>query len=340
MRRAVAALTVAFAAAGAAPAHASLVYVKYATGSGYKPSVWTAADDGSARRRLAAGTDPRISPDGTSVAYATVPQARTGRSALRIVPAAGGASRVVLPRLINSIELDWSPDSRRLLALTGPELGPYRLVVLDAATGAQRTLAKGFFSGASFSPDGTQVVFSRAAKDTYPQHSDLYVAGTDAGDPVRITRDGRSLSPLWGPVFIAFTHATPRKNDAPVYNIWRIAPDGTARAAITRDRVPSLVSGLTPTQFSADGTRLLTQFGGQDTSYAVTVNPSTGKERVIGPKAENGYYATALSKDGSTILVATGGFDPGNRHDVATVPYAGGRPTVLVRNAFLPDWNR
>ena len=27
-------------------------------------------------------------------------------------------------------------------------------------------------------------------------------------------------------------------------------------------------------------------------------------------------------------------------HDVVTVPYAGGRPTILVRDAFSPDWTR
>ena len=55
---------------------------------------------------------------------------------------------------------------------------------------------------------------------------------------------------------------------------------------------------------------------------------------------ETGLRATRLSADGTTVLGATGGFDPDGRHDVVTVPYAGGKPTLLARNAFNPDWTR
>jgi len=40
------------------------------------------------------------------------------------------------------------------------------------------------------------------------------------------------------------------------------------------------------------------------------------------------------------VLGATGGFEPGPGHDVATVPYGGGKPKVLAKNAFEPDWSR
>ena len=39
------------------------------------------------------------------------------------------------------------------------------------------------------------------------------------------------------------------------------------------------------------------------------------------------------------VLATTGGFDPSGRHDIVTVPYAGGPPKVLVRDGFLPSWN-
>ena len=44
------------------------------------------------------------------------------------------------------------------------------------------------------------------------------------------------------------------------------------------------------------------------------------------------------TKDGTTVIGATGGFDPAGRHNVVTVPFAGGRPKVLVHNAFAPTW--
>lgn len=325
----------------APPVHAGLVYVKNLASIRYQPSVWLAEVDGSGARRLASGSTPKLSPDGRTVAYASNGVRPSYRSSLRVVPAAGGASKVLLSRVNDPYDdLRWSPDSRHLAALAGPELGPFRLVVLDAVTGAQREVARGFFSGVSFSPDGAHLVYSRSPVEDYATRSDLYVAPIDGGPPVRITQDGRSIAPLWGPASIVYTHATPRRHDAPVFNLWRVMPDGSGRAAITHDRVPRLLSGLTPTAFSADGARLLAQFGGQDTSYAVTVDPATGHERVLGRRAENGYLATALSRDGRRILASTGGFDPANRSDVVSLPYAGGRPTVLVRRADLPDWNR
>ena len=109
---------------------------------------------------------------------------------------------------------------------------------------------------------------------------------------------------------------------------------------LTHTHVDPLLFGLTPTDWSADGTRLLAEFGGQDTSYAVTVNPQTGAQRPVAKAAERSLVGAALSADGSTILGSTGGFEPGPRHDVVSVPYAGGHTTVLARNAFEPDWNR
>ena len=44
------------------------------------------------------------------------------------------------------------------------------------------------------------------------------------------------------------------------------------------------------------------------------------------------YYGTAEAREG--------GYDPGDPHDVVTIPYTGGIPTVLVKNAFSPDWTR
>ena len=40
------------------------------------------------------------------------------------------------------------------------------------------------------------------------------------------------------------------------------------------------------------------------------------------------------------MLGSTGGFDPGPDHNVAAVPYGGGKAKVLVKDAFEPDWSR
>ena len=55
---------------------------------------------------------------------------------------------------------------------------------------------------------------------------------------------------------------------------------------------------------------------------------------------ESGTVGFDLSADGKTILGHTGGPDPGDAHDVVTVPYGGGEQDVIVEDAAYPDWTR
>jgi Tol biopolymer transport system component len=330
------------AALCAAPASATLVYERTPT----KPSVWVAADDGSGPRRLAAGSGPRIAPNGRTIVYSVVGNPRTYRPDLMVVPADGSTA----PRLLargwrEPTTFAWSPDSKSIAALVGPELGARRLALIDVATGAQRTLARGFFSGVSFSPAGDQLLYARAARDDrYPPPSDVYRAAVAGGAAVRITSDHRSLIPLWGPndrvVFAKLVDAA-RRRYGPKSELYLMAPDGSGVRRLTKTKVDPLLVGLVPTAWSADGTRLLAEFGGQDTSFAETVDPVTGAHRPVVKAVENGFVGTDLSGDGTTILGATGGWDTGSgRHDVVAIPYGGGPARVLARRAYAPDWNR
>jgi hypothetical protein len=118
-----------------------------------------------------------------------------------------------------------------------------------------------------------------------------------------------------------------------------VRPDGTGRHRITHMRIPSLLSGLVPLDFSADGRRLVAEFEGQDTSVGFTVNPATGRTRSLSRNQESGFVAADLSRDGRTVLGTTGGPDPLEPRDVVTKPYGGGHATVLVRHAAFPDWS-
>ncbi len=360
---------------GVAPvtARATLVFVR----NPLKPTVWAAADDGAGKRRVARGTNPDVSPDGQWIAYMRLNEGRVYRPRLMVVPAGGGAP----PRLLakgwwEPYVFAWSPDSSTIATVRGPELGRRRLVLIDVASGAQRTIATGYFSGVSFAPEGGQLVYSRAAKETFPPRSDVYRldllpagaqsialgaltsrltrehgslsrAPTEFGllaeRPHRLTRDYRSLSPLWGPngkiVFVKLLGAR-RRRYAPKNELYLMDPSGGAVRRLTHTRVGPLLSGLTPTQWSADGDRLLAEFGGQDTSYAVTVSPRTGAQRTLTKARERGFVGTSLSADGSRVLGMTGGYEPGPGHDVLSIPYGGGRGKVLARNAFQPDWSR
>jgi Tol biopolymer transport system component len=332
MRAALAAVLSAASLVAAAPAAATIVFEK----SPFRPTVWAAADDGSARVQLGSGELPRISPDGAAVAYET-PYSATTRPALRIVAVTGGASRLLLKPVWFSFR--FAPDSRTIAAVTGREAGRKRLVLIDVAGGRVRTVAHGQFAGFGFSPDGTSLVYARALENRYPPRSDLLVTAVAGGLSSRLTADHRSVDPAWGAAGIAFARLRrpTRRGDAYKQDIYLLDPATRLVRRVTTTKVPFLLSGLDPVSWSADGTRLLAEFGGQDTSYAETVDPLTGIVRRAGRRAD-GIVGHDLSADGSTILATTGGYDPGDPHDVVTIPYAGGRPTVLVQDAFNPDW--
>jgi Tol biopolymer transport system component len=320
-----------------AAAQATLTYVKNPS----KPVVFAAADNGSAAHKVDSGSNPRVSPDGLTIAYRH--EGPGHAQELKLALAAGGPSRTVLTGLQDSFYLAFSPDSKTIAALRGPELGKRKLVLIDVATGTQRTVASGYFSDFSFSPDGTEIAYSVAASEKYPLHSDVFKAPVAAGKSVQVTHDGKSQDPLWGPtekiVFVKQLGAKNRKY-GPKNELFLMNPNGSGQKRLTHTKVDPLLQGLFPTESSADGKRLLAEFEGQDTSYAVTVNLQSGAQRPLDKVGEQGFVGTALSSDGTTVLGFTGGFEPGPDHNVATVPYGGGKAKTLVENAFEPDWSR
>ncbi len=329
----------------AATAQATLVFSR----NPFSPTVWSAADNGSGKRQLASGSNPRVSPDGQLVAFLHQGKGRSAQPELMLAPADGSAP---VSRLASgwreTSAFDWSPDSASIAAVLGPELGAKRLVLIDTVSGAQQTIATGFFSGVSFAPEGGQLVYSRAASEDFPPSSDVYRYDIPKGEtlravqPVRLTRDGRSLAPLWGPnsriVFVKQLGAKQRKY-GPKNELFLMNPAGKQVRRLTHTKVDPLLQGLYPTAWSDSGNQLLAEFNGQDTSYAVTVNPKTGAQRPVTKAREQGFAGTALSADGKSILGMTGGFEPGPGHKVLSIPYQGGHPMLLAKNAFDPDWS-
>lgn len=322
-----------------AAAEATLVYVK----NPMKPAVFAANDNGGGAFKVGLGSNPHVSPDGDVIAFQH--ESSGGKRELKLAAAAGGGSATVLPNLQDSTYVTFSPDSKLVAALRGSELGKRSLVLIDVVSGTLlRTVATGYFSGVSFSPDGTELAYSVAASEKYPQKSNVFAAPVAGGKAVQLTSDGISQAPLWGPngkiVFVKQLGAKTRKY-GPKNELYLMNANGSQQKRLTHTQVGQLLTGLVPTQWSANGQRLLAEFGGQDTSYAVTVNPKTGAQKPLDKMGdgEQGVVGTALSKDGTTVLGATGGFEPGPSHQVVTIPYGGGKPKTLVKNAFEPDWS-
>jgi Tol biopolymer transport system component len=299
--------------------------------------------------KLAPGTNPHVSPDGKAVAYNAVKGNSFG-SELFVGPADGSApASKLLGNWREPFRFAWSPDSSTIAALRGPELGKRTLVLIDVTSGSQQVVATGYFGGIGFDPDGGRLVYARAGSEKFPLRSDVFRFDVPIGKPVRfippvrLTHDHRSTDPLWGPngkiVFVKLLGAKQRKY-GPKNELYLMNENGGRVRRLTHTNVDPLLQGLYPTQWSANGRRLLTELEGQDTTYAVTVNPRTGAQRPLVKATEQGFLGWALSADGKLVLGSTRGFEPGPGNDVATVPYAGGKAKVLAKNAFEPSWSR
>lgn len=322
-----------------AAAQATLTYVK----NPMKPSVYVANDNGGGAFRVGPGSNPHLSPDGDVLAYAH--EDSSGKRVLKLAATAGGGSATVMTGLQDSFHLAFSPDSKLVAALRGPEIGKSNLVLLDVTSGTfLRRLDSGWFSGFSFSPDGTELVYGKSASEDLVANTDVYRVPIAGGKPARLTKDRASMEPLWGPnekiVFVKLLGAKQRKY-GPKNELFLMNAQGNGVKRLTNTKVPPLLQGLFPTDWSANGSRLLAEFQGQDTSYAVVVNPRTGAQRPVAGTGETGFVGTDLSADGTLVLGFNGGFDPGIRnHKVQTVPYGGGKPKTLVKEAFEPSWSR
>jgi hypothetical protein len=322
-------LGAAFALLVAAPAHATLVYVKDA--GEFDTRVWVADDDGTQPRKVGLGHSPRISDDGRWIAW--IQPGTPDRLMMRLADRSRKARIVARSSFVG--EFHFTPDSKSLGLVLGR-----RLFVYDIREREEVRVASGVIRGFSFSPDSASVVFGTAGRnDAVDAPSDLYSVRLDDSTRRRITRDRKSLNPLWGPTGIIHDRMRPRGGDAPTYNLFEIQPDGGSLRRITRLRVPALMSGLVPLELSGNGSRMLAEFIGQDSSLAFRVNPATGKTKALDDDFENGLVGFDLTADGRTVLGHTGGPDPSAQHNVVTMPYGGGEPEVLVRRASFPDWN-
>ena len=187
---------------------------------------------------LAGAADPRISPDGTRVAYhvwSIDEDANDYRGAIWVAPLDGSAE----PRRFTSGERRdamprWSPDGRWLAFVStrgdGPKT-PANLYVIPAEGGEARRLTdrKESVEAIAWSPDSTRIAFaSRVRDDAYDQEEDekrraprrvtrlfykldsvgwttdrrkhIFVVDLDGGEPRQVTEgDCEDDGPAWSP---------------------------------------------------------------------------------------------------------------------------------------------
>jgi hypothetical protein len=112
--------------------------------------IWTANANGRHLRRLVkVGQQPLWSPKGGTIAYVA---GALGTVALRLVSAAGGRSRALVPNV--GTVFGWSPDGKAIAF----DAGKGELAVVYVATGKVRTLLRLTADTAAWSPDSSELV--------------------------------------------------------------------------------------------------------------------------------------------------------------------------------------
>ncbi|HEX4483012.1 MAG TPA: hypothetical protein VH081_04440 [Solirubrobacteraceae bacterium] len=313
-----------------------------------QPVIWTLGASGAPPARIGAGFSPLVAPSGGQIAASLfgAGPSESGPALIVYSTSAGAPQTYFNLKRETTQPLAWSSDGRYVavdvqstVLRNAAKLSG--LAIVDTQQKTVKMIARGQIYGASFAPNGNdQVVYGRSAQQTLTSRVNVYRSNADGTSTVALTHDGRSLFPLWGPGAIAYDRERLRREDAPVYQIWLRPTSGRARQ-LTHVSVRTLVSGLTPIAFSSDGTKLLAQFVGQDTSEAWTVDVASGRaRRVTARGARLPLQAAGLSSDGSTILIDEGGDEgPASEGRVATMPFAGGLSKVLVAHGSQSSWN-
>jgi Tol biopolymer transport system component len=318
-----------------AAANATLSYTKGLQ----KSRVYVADDNGSGARQVGVGTNSHVSPDGEWVVYER--ESSSGTSEMRLYQVDIHKSRRLLNPWAESFVFAWSPDSTKIAAVTGGVRGKRTLLVIDVKTLRREKVAKGYFNGASFSPESDEVVYG-ASQTENTLKSDIFRYTLGGAAPKALTTGKVSAYPLWGPkeqiVFARFSPAK-KASEAPAGQLFVMNPEGQRISQVTHTKLSPLATGLIPIAWSANGARLLTEFAGEDQSYAVAVSTVTGSEKKLTKNPETGLQGAALSPDGSTVLGTVGlGFGGNPNPKVVTVPWGGGPEKVLVPGGYLPSW--
>jgi dipeptidyl aminopeptidase/acylaminoacyl peptidase len=163
-------------------------------GAGDRGEVWVMDASGQNARRLTTNgvseANASVSPDGTTVLFTADSNAQFEHyynDKLFVVPAAGGAARVLLPADVSyEVEnAEWSNDSKSIYFTAN--MGVHNEIMrVDVATGRVAQLTKGEHNlgGWSFADESGLHVFLR---NTAERASEIYTLPAAGGEPKRVT---------------------------------------------------------------------------------------------------------------------------------------------------------
>jgi Tol biopolymer transport system component len=316
-----------------------LTFTQFESRRGNNESVWVAAADGSHARRIAAHAEQgTLSPDGR---WLTFERSSGAMSSLFVVDLTTGKTR---PLGKTTGDERWAPTGARL-AVSQP--GGFFLI--DPASGKRKLLAARVDSF-DFTPDGSSIVLAKDSGAPYEstERSDIFQLRLSSHALTRLTHDGHSKRPLVsrkGIVYVRFNN-----NPYPRYETWQMARDGSRQRVVARccesksDTYANSAYGFTTIGLSTDGTRLLACMPSEFACNPIAIDLPGGREYAFPELGNLGTpqevsWALDLTPDGRTALIfirpANDGPGPWLLY---AVPFSGGKPALLARNALDGHW--
>jgi len=320
----------------AQPAPGRIVYTRGAEGV---IDIYTAAPDGTGETRLsdieessAGEYQPRFSPDGERVAFATTDT--EGLATYWLIPAAGGEPAPVVQRDGQGLDPAWSPDGR-CIAFSGahvsggapvPERQDLKVWCEDEPVRTLTSTAAVDEREPEWSPDGARLVFASRAVGSASNRWHLESIAADGSDRRMLLERGvHDRQPRFSPDGSRLAFIASDLADLPIGTLSLLDPDTGAVTALVRRPASSFA-------WSPDGSELI--FGNIDNDGVDVVGsaPLAGRgaldtrpERLLQSTTAKGIYRLVVATGAlSRLQGAAGGAESQpNRYDFG----------------FAPDWS-
>src|ERR1041385_4964091 len=286
--------------------------------------------------RINGVSNPRISPDGSRVAY-TVSEVKMEKdkewktvTQIWVVPANGGKARQYTRGDKSASQPEWSPDGSMIAFLTDREKDGERQVWMMLADGGEAwavTSHKGGVSGFHFSPDGKRLVLTatdqpskdeedrkKLKDDTMVIDRDikmthLWLFDLDKREEKRLTEGNYTVSdPQWSPDGTRITYTTrptPRADDGALSDVWVVTVASGEKTKIAGE--PGAADNA---RWSPDGkwiafTGTPDRDPGPSTSFLYLYPAAGGTPKQLSPKFDLSVGTPVWSRDGKTIYFST-----------------------------------